>query len=112
MKVHLKCFKGVSDKFWQVEVVGNMAEIRYGRNGNAGTLDTKSFSNDYAALNWAKGMVRHKLSKGYIDNYANQFIENRSSSSLSNRAAAQVAANSPLLTGDWAVEEDVIYCDT
>ncbi|MFL5329198.1 MAG: DNA ligase [Gemmataceae bacterium] len=58
---------GSSDKFYQIEVVGNDVVVRYGRNGTDGQTLTKSFPDPSSAQRHADKLIAQKLGKGYIE---------------------------------------------
>ncbi len=58
---------GGSDKFWEVTQNGAQVIVCYGRNGAAGQIDTKSFSNSAAAQKHAEKKIAEKLAKGYSE---------------------------------------------
>ncbi|HOY20851.1 MAG TPA: DUF6493 family protein [Haliscomenobacter sp.] len=67
LKRHLKYIEGNSDKFWQIEVNGQQFTVVYGKNGTAGTSQTKTFDTDEACLKTAEKLVAEKLKKGYSE---------------------------------------------
>ncbi|NMH29052.1 DUF6493 family protein [Flavobacterium silvaticum] len=67
MKKHLTFTDGTSDKFWQIEVVGQEYTVTYGRSGTAGTSQTKSFSSPEECLKAAEKILTEKIKKGYSE---------------------------------------------
>ena len=61
LKRHLKYIEGNSDKFWQIEVNGQQFTVVYGKNGTAGTSQTKTFDTAEACLKTAEKLVAEKL---------------------------------------------------
>lgn len=58
--------KGTSDKFWEVEVRGNILTVRFGRIGTQGHVKKKSFSSAPNALAEEQRLIQEKTRKGYI----------------------------------------------
>ncbi|HEU0125251.1 MAG TPA: WGR domain-containing protein, partial [Flavobacterium sp.] len=67
MKKSLKYIDGTSDKFWEINVTGFEFTVTYGKNGTAGTSQTKSFATDEECLKIAEKLVAEKLKKGYSE---------------------------------------------
>lgn len=67
MKKHLKYIDGTSDKFWEIEVADATYTVVYGRNGTAGTSQTKSFSSNEECLKAAEKLLNEKTKKGYSE---------------------------------------------
>lgn len=67
MKKSLKYIDGNSDKFWEINVTGFEFTVKYGKNGTAGTSQTKSFATDEECLRTAERLVNEKLKKGYSE---------------------------------------------
>lgn len=67
MKKHLKYIDGTSDKFWQIEAQGIQFTVTYGKNGTAGTSQTKTFSTEVECLKMAEKLVAEKVKKGYSE---------------------------------------------
>ena len=65
MKYHLKYVQGVHDKFWQIVVSGSQFTTTWGRNGTAGTSQTKHFANEYKCMVAARKRLNEKFNKGY-----------------------------------------------
>lgn len=68
MKKHLKYIDDTSDKFWQIEVLGNSHTVTYGRNGTSGTSQTKTFADNAECLKAAEKLLNEKIKKGYSEN--------------------------------------------
>ncbi|CAA9196100.1 DUF6493 family protein [Flavobacterium collinsii] len=67
MKKSLKHIDGTSDKFWEIEVTGSQFTVTYGKNGTAGTTQTKTFSTNEECLKTAEKLVAEKIKKGYSE---------------------------------------------
>jgi predicted DNA-binding WGR domain protein len=67
MKKSLKHIDGNSDKFWEIEVTGFQFTVTYGKNGTAGTSQTKSFASEEECMKTAKKLVAEKIKKGYSE---------------------------------------------
>lgn len=67
MKKHLKYIDGSSDKFWQIEVSNSEYTVTYGRNGTAGTSQTKTFTEKDECLKVAEKLLNEKIKKGYSE---------------------------------------------
>src|SRR5579863_1119401 len=60
-------FKGDgSNKFWEVEVVGEKLRVRFGRIGADGQTKEKSFASAAAASKEKDALVKEKTAKGYV----------------------------------------------
>lgn len=70
MKHHLKFIDETSDKFWQIEVVGNQFTTTYGKNGTSGVSKCKSFATDEECLKAAEKLLNEKIKKGYSESGA------------------------------------------
>lgn len=70
LKRHLKYFEGSSDKFWQIEAIGQQFTVVYGKNGTSGTSQTKTFDTAEECLKIAEKLVAEKLKKGYSEDGA------------------------------------------
>ena len=57
--------QGSSNKFWEVEVSGDMLRVHYGRIGTKGQDNIKIFSTKDDALQARDVLVKEKLAKGY-----------------------------------------------
>lgn len=67
MKKHLKYIEGNSDKFWQITVQENSFTVTYGKNGTAGTSQTKEFTDADECLKAAEKLYNEKVKKGYSE---------------------------------------------
>ncbi|CAA9196102.1 DUF6493 family protein [Flavobacterium collinsii] len=67
MKKSLKHIDGNSDKFWEIEVTGSQFTVTYGKNGTAGTSQTKTFSTNEECLKTAEKLLAEKIKKGYSE---------------------------------------------
>ena len=56
-----------SDKFWEIEMIGNDVTVRYGRTGTNGQTKTKAFSNPEAAAKHTAKLIAEKTEKGYAE---------------------------------------------
>ena len=56
-----------SDKFWEIETVGNDVTVRYGRTGSKGQTNTKTFADESAAKKHADKLIAEKTAKGYAE---------------------------------------------
>ena len=65
MKHHLECVGNGHDKFWQIVVNGSSFTTTWGRNGTAGTSQTKHFANEYKCMDAARKLLNEKFNKGY-----------------------------------------------
>lgn len=54
-----------SNKIWEIKVVGNRQEIRFGKNGSEGQKKIKEFDSPEAAFKEAKRLATEKKNKGY-----------------------------------------------
>ena len=70
MKHHLKFIDATSDKFWQIEVIGNQFTTTYGKNGTSGVSKSKSFDSDEECLKAAEKLLNEKIKKGYSESGA------------------------------------------
>ena len=64
-KRHFQFAGGGSDKFWEIEIVGNDVTVRYGRTGSSGQTNTKAFPDESAAKKHADKLIKEKTQKGY-----------------------------------------------
>lgn len=67
MKKHLKYIEGNSDKFWQIETNEVSYTVTYGKNGTAGTSQTKQFTSADECLKAAEKLLNEKIKKGYSE---------------------------------------------
>ena len=56
---------GTSRKFWEIQVRGPEAVVRFGRIGTDGQTQTKHFADVAAAAQFAEKCIREKRAKGY-----------------------------------------------
>lgn len=67
MKKYLKYIDGNSDKFWKIETAGLNYTVTYGKNGTAGTSQTKTFTTEEECLKMAEKILAEKIKKGYSE---------------------------------------------
>ena len=60
------CQEGTSNKFWEIEVIGNATKVVYGRIGSGGTNSDKVHKDGATARLFAEKEIAGKLKKGYI----------------------------------------------
>ncbi len=58
---------GGSDKFWEIELVGDSFTVNYGRIGTKGQTQTKSFKSSQEAQTEHDKLVQEKQKKGYVE---------------------------------------------
>ena len=68
MNKHLKYIDDTSDKFWQIEAIGNQFTVTYGKNGTSGVSKSKSFDTEEECLKAAEKLLNEKIKKGYSEN--------------------------------------------
>jgi uncharacterized protein (TIGR02996 family) len=56
-----------SHKFWNIERNGASFTVTYGRQGTAGTSQTKTFADEAAAIKEHDKLVAEKVKKGYVE---------------------------------------------
>ncbi len=56
-----------SHKFWNIELTGTSFTVTYGRQGTAGTSQTRTFADEAAARKEHDKLVAEKLNKGYVE---------------------------------------------
>src|SRR5579872_3046936 len=61
----LEFTEGTSNKFWTLELRGNVHHVHFGRKGTAGQTQTKKFGSNEAARKAFDKLVSEKLAKGY-----------------------------------------------
>ena len=61
----LEFTEGTSNKFWTLELRGNVHHVHFGRKGTAGQTQTKEFGSNEAARKAFDKLVSEKLAKGY-----------------------------------------------
>ena len=54
-----------SHKFWQIESIGSLINIRYGKVGTDGQLIIKKTKSTDAAIAEVEKLIKSKLKKGY-----------------------------------------------
>ena len=54
-----------SHKFWQIESMGELINIRYGKVGTDGQLTSKEAKSTDAAIAEVEKLIKSKLKKGY-----------------------------------------------
>ena len=79
--------KGTSDKFWEVEVRGDVLTVRFGRIGTQGQIKKRSFSSPSDALAEEQKLIQEKMHKGYVPGTASAKTESRPPTAI---AAVQV----------------------
>ncbi len=57
--------RDTSAKFWEVQVRGSEATVRFGRIGTEGQAQTRQFADAAAAVRFAEKSIREKTAKGY-----------------------------------------------
>lgn len=101
--------EGSSDKFWEVEVVGAIVRVRFGRRGSTGQIQEKPFPSPDAARAAAGKLVAEKMKRGYRDDVGAQVAEPSPAppSAVSSVALGAAAAVEPPVTrhGDLIVED-------
>lgn len=58
---------GNSNKFWEAEVSGAVAHIRYGRIGTDGQRQVKEFSSEEEAQKFVDKKISEKVKEGYVE---------------------------------------------
>lgn len=81
-----------SHKFWEVEITGTDAVIRYGRITAEGSTQVKMFRSQREAETYASKMINEKLGKGYREVLVLS-APGRDQSRTSDRAAAAARAS-------------------
>ena len=94
MKKHLKYIEGNSDKFWQITVQENSFTVTYGKNGTAGTSQTKQFTDAEECLKAAEKLYNEKVKKGYSESGEVVISETSSKKSTSKTPDKQELLNS------------------
>ena len=84
----LFCTEGTSNKFWQIEVVGNTTTVTYGKIGDAGMKSSKDHANDTVARTFADKQTAEKLKKGYVREQDSMVIASVGASSKKTAAPA------------------------
>ncbi len=65
MKEYLEYKDYKSQKFWEIQVIGNQFTVLYGKIGTDGREQVKTFDSEEKALKEAKKLVTQKIDKGY-----------------------------------------------
>ncbi len=69
-KKTIRCFEFVdekSSKFWEISVVANVVDVRYGKIGTAGQQQAKEMKDVAAAEKHAEKIIAEKVKTGYIE---------------------------------------------
>ena len=61
-----------SHKFWQIESIGSLINIRYGKVGTDGQLIIKKTKSTDAAIAEVEKSIKSKIKKGYKKNWKNK----------------------------------------
>lgn len=85
---------GGSDKFWEVDIVGNDLVVRFGRMGTNGQTQTKNFASAAAVQKEHDKLIAEKLKKGYVE--ITSFAPPASGSSSTSSAPAKKGGRSAL----------------
>ncbi|MDF2695772.1 MAG: molybdate metabolism regulator, partial [Labilithrix sp.] len=80
--------EGSSNKFWEIAIEGAGYTVRYGKIGSEGQVQTKSFSNEAAALKQAEKVIAEKVGKGYREIAPTGGSKNDAQGSAANSAPA------------------------
>ncbi len=56
-----------SNKFWNIELVGDSHTVTFGRTGTEGQSKTKTFADEEAAMKDFENLIAEKMKKGYVD---------------------------------------------
>jgi predicted DNA-binding WGR domain protein len=57
----------LSNKFWEVEILGNIQKISFGKIGSAGRETKKRFANESECIKETNSLIAQKIKKGYIE---------------------------------------------
>ncbi|QDK22055.1 WGR domain-containing protein [Leptospira weilii] len=68
-----------SDKFWNIEVNGDLFTVTYGKTGTPGQTQTKEFKDEATCLKEAKKLLNEKLKKGYVEKQGVKTDQDKSS---------------------------------
>ena len=97
-----------SHKFWEVEITGTDAVIRYGRITAEGSTQVKMFRSPREAETYASKMINEKLGKGYREVAARTpLFDNEPTSSVRAAAAARASTATPAAPVPTAVTPPV-----
>lgn len=67
MTRYFEFVEGKSAKFWEVEVVSDEVQVRYGRIGADGQWSYKKFDTTEQAQKHADKLIEQKTKKGYVE---------------------------------------------
>jgi predicted DNA-binding WGR domain protein len=66
MKKSFEFRDGKSAKFWEIEVIGEVHRVRFGKIGTAGQTKEKSFPSAEKSSKAAEALIAEKTEKGYV----------------------------------------------
>jgi predicted DNA-binding WGR domain protein len=69
----------LSNKFWEVEILGNIQKISFGKIGSAGRETEKEFSSESECIKETNSLIAQKIKKGYIEINEKEVIPEKAS---------------------------------